>query len=692
MNTVSEWIETCAAFDGASFVFPPRNQQPFLLQNQPQLQYQPQFQDPQQQQQQQQQQVLHPYNCNSVTNIQHEINNDMLVAMTLAASPSVPSPTATVASNGDPFNNSGNAFPMTSLGLTRPGTSIDYHDPSILWSQLGITEPNNIIDGNGSSGSSSVPFPLLPFSSNGLSLRGQVLDTNGNHLSSQFEATSLGNDPSLAQQLPSATSCPSTPILASHASFAATVDEMALNPMGAHEQFTAILYSWSHQLGNPANAKVLSNPGSTLGTCANPAYSPSSSTPSPALSTSSSFTTSSGFIASPSLAPSVYSPSLLSSSFSKLNTSNTSNKPCKNNMSNNDDDKNNVNALTRNFIPRSASKFTRRLLQVSPLEPASSSSSSSSAAAAALMPGSMFRRVSTRSWSSPPALPLTCQVCRKQYANNSTLRRHFKIHVYANNSARALATYRANNAANASANANANTSAGAGVNKSLGHQTPASHRPSLCSGVSSMSIGDQPPTDGSGSTAPGSTMTTTSASLMTQGYIPSSDPYLKKPECVGCNKAFARRDTVILHIKNQKRKWDLLNAILPTLIGITSPTDLPAGLTGATTTPTTALGAAAASTVFLSSGSNNKSGKGQASVKKEAEGVKYHRRGITRGNSNSGSNGEDDDEGDDAFKVEEGEEDLSDEADNDDEGDWPDMEAISKMDNQAKLKWMMDTM
>ncbi|KAF9166712.1 hypothetical protein BGX20_000129 [Mortierella sp. AD010] len=689
MNTVSEWIETCAAFDGASFVFPPRNQQPFLLQNQPQLQYQPQLQDPQQQQQQQQQ-VLHPYNCNSVTNIQHEINNDMLVTMTLAASPSVPSPTAAVASGGDPVNNSSNAFSMTSLGLTRPVTSIDYHDPSILWSQLGITEPNNIIDGNGSSGSSSVSFPLLSFSSNELSPRGQMLDANGNHLSNQFEATSLSNDPSLAQQLPSATSCPSTPILASHASFAATVDEMALNPMGAHEQFTAILYSWSHQLGNLANAKVPSNTGSTLGTCANSAYSPSSSTPSPALSTSSSFTTSSVFTASPSLAPSMYSPSLLSSSFSKLNTSSTSD----------DDDKNNVNALTHNFIPRSSSKFTRRLLQASPLEPTSSSSSS----AAALMPGSMFRRVSTRSWSSPPALPLTCQVCRKQYANNSTLRRHLKIHVYANNSARALATYRANNTANA--NVNANTSAGAGVNKSVGHQAPANHRPSLCSEVSSMSIVDQSPTDGSGSTAPGSTMTTTSASLMTQGYIPSSDPYLKKPECVGCNKAFARRDTVILHIKNQKRKWDLLNAILPTLIGIASPTDLPAGLTNATgsttTTSTSALGTAAAASagitssiknkrsqrqrrshphrmveklwhstlqrkgVFLSSGNNNKNGKGQALVKKEAEGVEYNRGSITRVNSNSGNSGEDDEEGDDTFKIEE-EEDSSDEADNDDE-------------------------
>ncbi|KAI8363640.1 hypothetical protein B0O80DRAFT_434180 [Mortierella sp. GBAus27b] len=54
------------------------------------------------------------------------------------------------------------------------------------------------------------------------------------------------------------------------------------------------------------------------------------------------------------------------------------------------------------------------------------------------------------------------------------------------------------------------------------------------------------------------------------GYNLRSDPDIKKPECVGCNKAFARRDTVILHMKNQKRKWDLLCTMLPRLIETTS--------------------------------------------------------------------------------------------------------------------------
>ncbi|KAG0025996.1 hypothetical protein BGZ82_009705, partial [Podila clonocystis] len=48
----------------------------------------------------------------------------------------------------------------------------------------------------------------------------------------------------------------------------------------------------------------------------------------------------------------------------------------------------------------------------------------------------------------------------------------------------------------------------------------------------------------------------TSEQHIIQGYSPGSDPDIRKPECVGCGKAFARRDTVILHIKNQKRHWD----------------------------------------------------------------------------------------------------------------------------------------
>ncbi|KAF9978221.1 hypothetical protein BGZ73_003225 [Actinomortierella ambigua] len=54
-------------------------------------------------------------------------------------------------------------------------------------------------------------------------------------------------------------------------------------------------------------------------------------------------------------------------------------------------------------------------------------------------------------------------------------------------------------------------------------------------------------------------LATTSALLSSSilQYRPGVDTDYRKPECVGCNKAFARRDTVILHIKNIRRKWEL---------------------------------------------------------------------------------------------------------------------------------------
>ncbi|KFH73279.1 hypothetical protein MVEG_00497 [Podila verticillata NRRL 6337] len=141
---------------------------------------------------------------------------------------------------------------------------------------------------------------------------------------------------------------------------------------------------------------------------------------------------------------------------------------------------------------------------------------------------------STSSTSSSSSSSLTCSICHKKYANNSTLRRHQKIHVYAKNESRVsplpsrLPPYLAS--------------------------TP--NTTTTTSSVSTTSFSPLPP-------LPGSLVlptTTTGATLervhTIQGYSPGSDPDIKKPECVGCGKAFARRDTVILHIKNQKRHWD----------------------------------------------------------------------------------------------------------------------------------------
>ncbi|KAF9134292.1 hypothetical protein BGX30_011989 [Mortierella sp. GBA39] len=76
---------------------------------------------------------------------------------------------------------------------------------------------------------------------------------------------------------------------------------------------------------------------------------------------------------------------------------------------------------------------------------------------------------------------------------------------------------------------------------------------------------------GNAITTPGQVLqvaTTAAAMTMLPGYNPGYDPAIKKPECAGCNKPFARRDTVILHIKNQKRNWDLMCATLPELAAL----------------------------------------------------------------------------------------------------------------------------
>ncbi|KAF9109427.1 hypothetical protein BGX27_007634 [Mortierella sp. AM989] len=643
MNTVSEWIESCATYDDASFVFNPRNQQPYLLQNGPQ------FQTQQLQPQHPQQQMLQQFNCNSLTNMQHEINNDMLVAMTLASpSPASPSTTSTDIGNNNSISNS--IFPMASLGVAHPEATIEYHDPSTLWPQLGINISNANSNSNGCS--PFLGFPMISFAPSSISSRGQDLAASDLHLNSTMDIAFQDSSSSQTQQqLSSTPSHPPTPILASHASFAATVDEMTMNPMRAHEQFTAILYSWSHQLGDPINTVAPSNPSMNITTApTNIIPSLSSPTSSPALSTSSSFTASSAFTAPPSPAPSMYSPSLLSPSFSKSSSSTSCTESSKN-----------CTVSAHSFAPRSTSKLTRRISQAFALKPIPTSSSS-------LTSGPMVKSMSSRSsWTSSSVPPLTCHECRKRYANNSTLRRHLKIHAYA----RALALYRASNGDN--------------TNKiephSPNNQIPMAH------------------------------------SLMTHGYDPNSDPNFKKPECVGCNKAFARRDTVILHIKNQKRKWDLLNAILPTLTDMVSSVVMPVNTMSVAGSGV--VGAAHTSIVPVVTAKNRRSQRQRRSnpyrmVEKlwqstlQRKGMALSRinsnnKGAGRGYSSTGGcqklikrNS------DDAyFKGEEEEEEEED--DDDDEEDeednngltddgWPDMEAISKMDSQTKLKWMMETM
>ncbi|GJJ69434.1 hypothetical protein EMPS_01780 [Entomortierella parvispora] len=216
------------------------------------------------------------------------------------------------------------------------------------------------------------------------------------------------------------------------------------------------------------------------------------------------------------------------------------------------------------LAPRASSILTRRqssaLSLKSPHPVAEATATAFVPTSQGHLPGSSSPSSLSLSLSSsvtPCSLTLTCQVCKKRYANNSTLRRHLKIHAYANSTNRSLSLLKS-------------VSQGLGgispVSRAARHLLsvhPPSHRSNSPSASPSSALvpfnreSDNPGPLGSGFSA--------SLPIQGTGYSPGSDPDIKKPECVGCNKAFARRDTVILHIKNKKRKWDLLNAMLPVL-------------------------------------------------------------------------------------------------------------------------------
>ncbi|KAG0340257.1 hypothetical protein BG000_000329 [Podila horticola] len=164
--------------------------------------------------------------------------------------------------------------------------------------------------------------------------------------------------------------------------------------------------------------------------------------------------------------------------------------------------------------------------------PSHETKSSSSQSSMSSSPKSQSSSLSSSSSSSS----LTCSVCHKKYANNSTLRRHQKIHVYAKNESRASLTSRLP------------PLLPPGVFSSLTIPFATTSSTSSSTPIAPLLGRLVLPTDTSG--------VSTTERHTVQGYSPGSDPDIKKPECVGCGKAFARRDTVILHIKNQKRHWD----------------------------------------------------------------------------------------------------------------------------------------
>ncbi|KAG0049686.1 hypothetical protein BGZ83_005490 [Gryganskiella cystojenkinii] len=228
-----------------------------------------------------------------------------------------------------------------------------------------------------------------------------------------------------------------------------------------------------------------------------------------------------------------------------------------------------VTPRTPSILTRRRSSSMRAISHMSGGSRSNHISSASSLSHARPSVSSTTSASSSSSINTPSSSSLTCQVCKKRYANNSTLRRHLKIHAYANSSARSMSMPR--------------PMTGDGPSTTT-------HRLSL------STISGEMCASGSSTLAPygSSSSSSASATMMSipiQGCNPSLDPDIKKPECVGCNKAFARRDTVILHIKNKKRKWDLLNAMLPALTSpssslATSVINIAGDTTATTTCPT----------------------------------------------------------------------------------------------------------
>ncbi|KAF9160223.1 hypothetical protein DFQ26_005767 [Actinomortierella ambigua] len=235
----------------------------------------------------------------------------------------------------------------------------------------------------------------------------------------------------------------------------------------------------------------------------------------------------------------------------------------------------------------------------------------------------------SHSGRSSPATEYVCPVCHKCYANNSTLRRHLKIHAYACSAASAavaaattttagmmtlgvaqeqyshaqrrhrsilisegdddeleaegddgsqgmfsaaaaaaikeeegdswVALSASSRLAAASSSAKSSPRLKLTPPSSSHHQQhhhPSSSSPTfLASSAFSSSPSSSPSSFGLSMPALVTTSALLSSSILQ--YRPGVDTDYRKPECVGCNKAFARRDTVILHIKNIRRKWEI---------------------------------------------------------------------------------------------------------------------------------------
>ncbi|KAI7826511.1 hypothetical protein BC939DRAFT_501694 [Gamsiella multidivaricata] len=728
MSIVSEWIQSCATFNQPSYTTPPvpdPNQQPILHPVQQQLELQ-QHLEPQQQQQEQQPQpqyqdphqlhyqLFREYRYQPFLNLQNDVNNKPYAAATLASS--------SVSNSG--FNDIMALSPIPVKNHEYITTDLWPHLP-IANSPLLELPLTSVVGPQFWEPESDMSEPAPSIESYA------AIESHSSMFNHEIQQA-LGGGPFVQQPSLTTSYCYPT-------SFPASIgtDLGPSNLSSDNDQFSAMVCSWP-QLCDPTTLSP-SSVGSSPRLFSTSLQAVSSSSPVPSVyslahspflrvSTPSQLGCGSYRSASSTFAPHVDSSAMATTAMPmRLRSQTLTAMGAGSDL---------ISLNSASSSPRSSSlsglMIKNRASSLSLFN--GSSSSESSIKSSGSSPSFSFSSSSTSSFSSSMS-SLTCQVCRKRYANNSTLRRHLKIHAYANASSRALACLRATSSIPSSTLSSS----------SLASSTTGSHpyKPLLCSGLSALSISSSSPASSlSSSSSSSSSSASTTATLNTiQGYNPSSDPDIKKPECVGCNKAFARRDTVILHIKNQKRKWDLLSAMLPTLRA-SSVSSLTAeeqelwdekGLDGNSTRRTTAMAAAIGSTVgdavvMAPTGKASAvTGSGSSSGRKVHRQRRSHpyrmveklwhstlqKKGLvlsgsSLGPGNSGLNTlvgqdalrakkedcEDDEDGGDTVDGEARRErqGRDEDEDEDGEGGWPSLEVMSEMDSQTKLEWMMKMM
>ncbi|KAF8930804.1 hypothetical protein BGZ58_008029, partial [Dissophora ornata] len=390
MNAVSDWIQSCASFDNT---LNPTHQQ-----------------------------LFQQYHYNPLNSLPHYMNSNMLAAMTLVSSPSPP---ALSTMDNNTHVESANAVNMM---IPEAPRNVEYID-TVVWPHF-TSSAATVVATGANAGASSSAFLELPVATVGSSiLWGAHQDAEAVFVSNchdqisanEFQAGIFGHD--VGEQQRQQSYFPAATFTAPIAGSMST-----MNAMGAgttNDQFSAMMYSWS------PNCDSTTLPPSSVSS------SPCLSSSIPPANTASSSSSASSLYSSSS-SPYLRS-STPSSPYSRATTINN----------NNNSGTQLSSSLQHKFKMRPMSMLTCRQQAMLRSQSDASGSLPFVHSMAMTEPSHSYTSSSSTSISAPTSssfpsstmsnTPLTCQICRKKYANNSTLRRHLKIHLYANSSSRALA-------------------------------------------------------------------------------------------------------------------------------------------------------------------------------------------------------------------------------------------------------------